>query len=87
MSELDDFFANLPENQEDGVTVTPAHVELLLGTVESMFLAAMGDSNQISITLTRVVPEGPVVWSTVVRGTPITIDTLQELVGALSRLL
>lgn len=86
MGELEDFFANIPDNPEDGPSMTPKHVEILCDVISDLVHKAMEPNNQISITLTRVIPEGPAVWATTIHGTPIVIDSFQELLGALNRL-
>lgn len=91
MGELEDFFANLPENQDvdDGVTVTEAHVEKIFGTLEDLLLSLMTDTNVVNLTMTRagkVEDVDVIVWSAVVRGVPLSCLTLTELVEALAKM-
>jgi len=81
--EFDKFLAQ--EHPENGNSISMEQVNLALGTAESILVAAMGELNQLNIAITRVHPTGPVMWSTVIHGTPLIMDDFYEFIAAVAR--
>jgi hypothetical protein len=88
MDEFDKFLQDQhPENETDvsGI-ITSVHVGIVMRSVEEMFKMAMGNLNQITISYTRVQPEGGYVWTTTVNGVTLMVDSFEELASAISRM-
>ncbi len=90
MSELDDFFANLPENQDDGSKVTEEHVQKVLGTLEGMIFNLMSGVNIVSLHYVKVHRDGEsveTVWIATIAGVPISAPSLVDLAEAVAKML
>ena len=87
LDEFDRFLSeHEPEGGEDSNILLPIHVSIVANAVDSLFKAAMGNSNHIVLSLTRTQAGGAFVWTVTVGGTTVSVDTFEEFVSAVSRL-
>lgn len=88
MDEFDKYLSQQhPENEDPSKVITNEHLNIIFSAVQSMFYAALGESNQLHITLTRVQPNEKPTWAITVKGVLIVIDDLEEMISAISRLI
>lgn len=90
MSELDDFFNNLPENQDDEGKVTEVHVNKVLGTFEGMLFNLMSGVNVVTLNYIKVHRDDDsteAIWAVTIAGIPLQSSTLTELAEMIAKML
>ena len=72
----------VPENE----AITMDEVTLVMDAIAGVLAKTLNTSNQLTITLTRVMPDKKLMYATTVNGVYVTMDDLQNFISAISHL-